>query len=118
MVPGLQLRQKIPNCKDVVGVQLLLGGPVQTYAHIRYRFRVPPGPDLPHAVMVRNRSTGGEDFVTRVALDGFVDDHRVGEASVVEPEVEVHARTGIVGLRHPAGHEVVFDVVFGTFLRG
>lgn len=110
-------RQKVPGGEDILRIQLHLGGLVQSHPDAGHRLRVPPRADLPHAVVVRDGPTGREDFVPGVGLDRLVHVHRIGKVTVVEPEVEVHARARVVRLRHAARDEVVVDVVFGTFLR-
>lgn len=114
----LQLgRDEIASGKDVVWIQLPLGCLVQLHTDIGDALRVPARSYLAHTVMVRDGTTGGEDFIARLVFDFLVNGDGVREAGMVKAEVKVHARASIVRLRYPAGDEVVLDVMFGTFLQ-
>lgn len=102
--------QQIADCKNIPGIQLVLGRPVQIHAHRGHTLGIPLTAQLAHAVMVRNGAAIGQALVPGSALNLFVSVHGIRVVRVLETEIKVNTGTRVIGLRDTAGHKEVRDV--------
>lgn len=99
---------QVSNGEDVLGVELLLDGPVEADAERRHLFFQPLLSLLADAVVVRYVSAAGNHLISRGGFDLVVLVQRLLQVPFAagKAHVEVDARTRVVNLRHSARHHV------------
>jgi len=67
---------------------------------------IPLLPDLPNAVVVGEGAAKRENGIPGLALHLFIDLNRIPFHPIeIEPKIKVHARAGVIELRHPTRDE-------------